>query len=251
MARGGRIQCREHRSANRGIKVNSSGMLEEVVAAVTAKIFPKVDVMLKCGTHLSQDGTRDEFNFVATHCNGLQTWYRRYGYTLIFNANRYAYLDPQGGDARFKPLRVYDMIAGQALFILLLDPASLQSDGSFKIADLHNTIQRVLGDDGLEKLLQGKRKLPKERVIAKARKEFGKAMWKLKELGFISSAGSSEYIYIHKSIGRFGEVVSILEKDPQTAIEELVKIGRAMWLLDDPDTMEDEEENGEAATDEE
>lgn len=225
----------------------------DVIAAISTKVFPRVDVMLREGYHLSQDGSRDEFNYVAVHRDGLYSWYQRYGYSLIYNEHHYAYLEPQGSEARSKPLSVYDMIAGQALYVLYLDPAGLQSDGSYKISDFHNAVQRILGDEGLEKLLQGKRKLPKERVISKARDEFNKAIGRLKRLGFISTASNSDYIYINRAIGRFGEMVSGLESEPEEAIAEMVRQGRVMWLVPGGNGVESakDDDDDEEGTDEE
>jgi chromosome condensin MukBEF MukE localization factor len=217
-------------------------MSKSTQEALQTNIFPAVDTLLRKGAHLSYDGFPDEFSFVASFREELYEWYYRYGYNLIFIDHRYSYLVPQGGLAAARTLSVMDMVTGQALFILFLDPSGLQTDGKFKISDFYNKAQLMMGDEGLEKILGVKRALTKEKLVLQVREALAKSLNKLERLGFVCLGKANDSVAIFRSIERFGEPVLALESDPESRIAEMVRHGRAEWLGEQQDAPDEDQD---------
>src|SRR6185369_5459666 len=94
----------------------------------------------------------------------LEAFYRRYGCELIHPADGYFYLLPTGDKLGRRHLSVPEMLVGQALTLLYLDPATLQSGGVIKRADALSHLAAVMGSDALTRAFNPKRKRVDERV---------------------------------------------------------------------------------------
>ena len=212
------------------------------------KLFPAVDLLLRAGGHISPNGTEDEYYFLAGHRSGLSNWYRRYGYSLIFNENAYAYLAPQGGLSTGSPLSISDMVAGQSLLVMMLDPKCLQIDGTYLLSDFYLKVEQILGEDGMYRLVDKRRSAVKEKLLRQVKERMDQSLRRLARLHFISLDRKGERIIIYRSIQRFGEQVSAMTYDPEEAIKQMIEFGKLVWLGEEPDEEAEEiDEDGFAA----
>ena len=204
------------------------------------KLFPSVDLLLRAGGHISPNGTEEEYYFLAGHRAGLSSWYRRYGYSLIFNENAYAYLAPQGGLSTGSPLGISDMVAGQSLLVMVLDPKCLQIDGTYLLNDFYLKVEQILGEDGMYRLVDKRRSAVKEKLLRQVKERMDQSLRRLARLHFISLDRKGERIIIYRAIQRFGEQVAALTFDPEEAIRQMIEFGKLVWLGEEPDEEPDD-----------
>ena len=217
--------------------------LEEAIAD---DHFPEVDLMLRRGRHIGRDdGTTYEYLVDAQAI--LENFYRRFGCELVQRSDGYFFLLPSGDRLGRRHLSPGEMLVGQTLALLYLDPATLQHGGVVDKDMLLLRLSGLLGADVLVRTLNPRKRKYDERVAeAMVRTQVSEALRRLSDLGFVDLVDEAQ-LRLRPALMRFAEPVRALS-EPSTALERLIAQGEVV-LGDAPS----EENNGDddAATDEE
>jgi chromosome partition protein MukE len=202
--------------------------------------YPEVDLALRRGRHIGrEDGTMYEYLVDAQAL--LEAFYRRFGCELIQQSDGYFYLLPSGDRLGRRQLSAGEMLVGQTLALLYLDPTTLQHGG---IVGREAPLQRLaalLGTDVLVRTLdprRARRGKYDERIAAEAvRTKVGDALRRLADLGFVDSVDEAR-LRLRPALMRFAEPVRGLG-DRSAALERLVRVGEV--ALDDGEQASDED----------
>jgi len=110
-------------------------------------VFPDVDLALRRGRHIDLDES-EWFAFLAEAQSHLELFYRRFGCELIRVADGYFYLLPSGDRLGRRQLSRGEMLVGQGLALLYLDPATVKAAGVVPLAlALLETLSDLAGLD--------------------------------------------------------------------------------------------------------
>lgn len=208
--------------------------LEDVILDA---LFPEVDLALRAGRHIDRDDG-DRYAFLVDAQDFLEPFYRRYGCELVHVAEGYFYLLPSGDRLGRRHISAGEMLVGQALALLYLDPATLQSGGVVPRAQLVARLEGLVGTQRLVAALNPRRKGGRydERVAEEAvRLEIDKALRSLAALGFLELIEDS--LRVRAPVLRFAEPVRGLG-DPAEALGRLVTEGKVV-LEEAPPEEED------------
>jgi chromosome partition protein MukE len=210
----------------------------------------------------------------------LERFYRRYGCELCERPDGYYYLVPLTDKIARRQLGTVEMLAGQALALLFLDPRTLAGDapiapvataatesgdegaaetgpreepeattrpGVVTQSALVAHLTSLLGRDALLRLLNPGRKRIDERLAEEqARSRIREGVRKLAALGFVQLL-DEDGILLRPALLRFADPVRGT-KDPAAALEQLVARGEVVITTpgaaeDAHDAPADEEEN--------
>jgi chromosome partition protein MukE len=187
-------------------------------AVIEDRLFPQVDVRLREGCHLCADD-REAFAFVGDAYPFLERLYERYGYDLVRAEAGYVFLRPNTAVRQAK-LSAACMLVGQALAVLLLDPAIFALDRRVARARLLEILQQVVGE---ERLLRTLRLVKQKRnAVIEAqnlRKAVDGALRTLEQLGFVRVL--DETLELRPPLYRFVEAVKGAG-DERLAMEDLL-----------------------------
>jgi chromosome partition protein MukE len=220
---------------------------------VADELFPDVDLALRRGRHVDREDNL-WYAFLIDAQALLEGFYRRFGCELIHPTDGYFYLLPTGDKLGRRHLSVPEMLVGQALTLLYLDPATLQHGGVIKRADALSHLAAVMGSDALTRAFNPKRKRLDERVAQETvRGKFAEALRRLAALGFVDLL-ESETLRLRPGLLRFAEPVRG-RGSPAEALERLVARGELVlgdgesdFELEDADDAEALSEEDDAAT---
>ena len=202
--------------------------------------FPELDLALRRGRHIDRDDPA-WYELLAQAQEHLEPLYRRYGCELVYKPDGYYYLLPTGDKISRRQLAAGDMLVGQALALLYLDPAAIERGGRVTMEELIAQLVAVLGSDALIRAFNPKRKRYDERVAQKtARARVAEAVRHLAALGFVDV--TEEQIRLRPALMRFAEPVRGLS-EPAEALAKLVAQGEV--TLDEEGEGEGGEEAGE------
>jgi chromosome partition protein MukE len=207
--------------------------------AINDEHYPEVDLALRRGRHIGRDdGTMYEYIVDAQAL--LEAFYRRFGCELIQQSDGYYYLLPSGDRLGRRQLSAGEMLVGQTLALLYLDPAMLQHGGIVGREALLQRLSALLGTDVLVRTLdprRGRRGKYDERIGAEAvRTKVGEALRRLADLGFVDLLDDMR-LRLRPALMRFAEPVRDLG-DRSVALERLVRVGEV--ALDDGVQASDE-----------
>ncbi len=202
--------------------------------------YPEVDLALRRGRHIGRDdGTRYEYLVDAQAL--LEAFYRRFGCELIQQSDGYFYLLPSGDRLGRRQLSAGEMLVGQTLALLYLDPATLQHGGIVGREALLRRLSALLGTDVLVRTLdprRARRGKYDERIAAEAvRTKVGDALRRLAELGFVDVLDDTR-LRLRPALMRFAEPVRGLG-DRSAALERLVRVGEV--VLDDSEQASEDD----------
>jgi chromosome partition protein MukE len=146
--------------------------------------FPGTDLALRHGRHIDRDDAA-RYALLLDGQEHLEELYRRYGCELIYKADGYFYLLPTSDAIPRRQLAAGDMLVGQALALLYLDPASVERGGLVTREQVVEQLVTVLGADALVRMFLPKRKRIDERVAQRTvRAKVDEAIRRLAALGF-------------------------------------------------------------------
>lgn len=211
-------------------------------AALNDPLFPDVDVGLRSGRHYSLDGDVREYEFLQIAEEWLQGFYQRYGCRLMHGAEGYYYLLSDGGLLGRRQLSVAEMLTGQTLALMRMDPAYLSRNNRIPDDKLLEMLERIVGSERLFTLLAPRaRGQDRETDARKIRDEIHKALNGLQRLGFLKrvTEGEARAIFPRPTIMRFADPVR-QAADPRAALERLASHGEI--LLDGDDDPEEPQE---------
>ncbi len=224
------------------MSLNPYSRLEEVIQD---DLFPPTDLALRAGRHIDQDDL-DAYTFLVDALPWLDPLYRRYGFDLIRSPDGYFFLVPQSDKLPRRTLSAADMLVGQALALMLLDPMSIQAAGVVPRAQLMELLDKLLGADNLIFAVNPRRKRRDEKVDHElVRKEIDRALRHLASLGFIDVVQDGQ-LRLRAPLLRFADPVRDLGA-PADSLAKLIGRGQATLLdldtEDSPDHASDDEED--------
>lgn len=215
------------------------GTLEEVIHD---EHFPGADLALRRGRHIgSDDGS--VYEYLIDALDHLEPFYRRFGADLIQRSDGYFYLLPSGERLGRRHVSRGEMLVGQVLALIYLDPAALKHGGLIQKDTL---LQRLSGLFGAEMLLKTlnprKRKRFSERVARESvRLEVAKSLRRLVDLGFVDLVESGQ-LRLRPALMRFAEPARV-SGESQDILERLILSGEV--VLGDVDEEAEEHRSSE------
>jgi chromosome partition protein MukE len=222
------------------VTTSSFQSLEE---AISDEHFPEVDLALRRGRHVGRDdGTA--YDYLVDALDHLEPFYRRFGCELMQRADGYFYLLPSGDRLGRRQLTAGEMLVGQTLALMYLDPATLQHGGMVQRETLLQRLSGLLGTETLVRTLNPRRRKFDERIAAETvRAKVAEALRRLMDLGFIDSVDDA-ILRLRPALMRFAEPVRDLS-DQKAALERLVKSGEiAFGEADEEDGDDGSDDNG-------
>lgn len=194
--------------------------LEDVVLD---ELFPEIDLLLRRGRHI---GREDEgaYAFLVDALDHLEPFYRRFGAELVHKSDGYFYLLPRGERLGRGQLSAGEMMVGQSLALLYLDPSTLQLGGVVGKDILLQRLAGLVGTQDLVRTLNPRRRKYDERIAAETvRTKVASALRGLADLGFIDLI-DGDRIRLRPALMRFAEPVRS-SSDPSSALERLISVG--------------------------
>lgn len=214
----------------------SEAELTDIGAAVLDESFPDVDIQLRRGRHIDREDVT-WYAFLQSAQGVLESLYRRFGCELIHKSDGYFYLLPTSDQLGRRQLSVSEMLVGQALALLYLDPRTLQSGGNVARQEVLAHLATVMGTDALLRAFNPKKKRLDERVAEEAvRSRVSEALRKLAALGFVELL-EGEQLRLRAALMRFAEPVRGLD-EPLEALQKLVARGEVVLEMNDDSAAE-------------
>lgn len=220
--------------------------LEDVILD---EAFPEVDLALRRGRHIDRDDG-PWYSLLVDGEEHLVTFYRRFGCELLHKTDGYFFLLPINDSLGRRQLSLAEMLVGQALTLLYLDPATVQHGGVVDREQVLGHLAAVMGTDALVRALNPKRRRYDERVAQETvRSKVAEALRRLAGLGFVELI-EGERVRLRPALMRFAEPVRGLSA-PQDALARLVAAGEVVLTDSESEAQEGEQELGEGAEAEE
>lgn len=221
----------------------TTSSFQSLEEAISDEHFPEVDLALRRGRHVGRDdGTA--YDYLVDALDHLEPFYRRFGCELMQRADGYFYLLPSGDRLGRRQLTAGEMLVGQTLALMYLDPATLQHGGMVERETLLQRLSGLLGTETLVRTFNPRRRKFDERIAAETvRTKVAEALRRLTDLGFIDSVDDG-MLRLRPALMRFAEPVRDLS-DRQAALERLVRSGEiALGEVERDDADEEDENDG-------
>lgn len=180
---------------------------EDLAQVVEHELFPDVDLALRRGRHVDrEDGAW--YGFLSDAQAHLERFYRRYGAELVQRTDGFFFLLPSGDKLGRRHLSPSDMLVGQGLTLLYLEPATVEQGGMTTREQLLSQLSTTMGTEQLMAAFNGpKKKRMDERVAQEAvRARVTESIRRLAGLGFVDLL-PEERIRLRSSLMRFAEPV--------------------------------------------
>jgi chromosome partition protein MukE len=234
--------------------VSERGGIVTLQDALLEDEFPALDLALRAGRHVGRDDLA-WYQLLTDAQDLLEPFYRRYGCELIYKSDGYFYLLPVGDKLPRRHLKSGDMVVGQALALLYLDPTSVEGGGLVTREQVVAQLVAVLGEGGLVRTFHARKRKVDERVAHKVvRARIAEALRRLSSLGFVELVDETR-LRLRASLMRFAEPVRG-SGSPQDALAQLVAQGEVALASDaeddgagdDEDASEDDESDDSGST---
>jgi chromosome partition protein MukE len=217
--------------------MNSFATLQEVVEAES---FPDVDMALRRGRHVDRDDG-DWYPFLLDAQALLEAFYRRFGCDLVHRTDGYFYLLPTSDRLGRRHLSSGEMLVGQALTLLYLDPTTVEQGGLVTREQVLAQLAGVMGAEALVRTMNPRRRRYDERVAEETvRSKVTEALRRLATLGFVEVAEETQ-IRLRPALMRFADPARATAGAPEQELERLVAAGELI-LTEESDDGRDEPE---------
>ena len=223
--------------------MNPSGFrsLEDVVAD---DHFPEADVSLRYGRHVGRDDG-SVYDYLVDALDHLEPFYRRFGYDLVHRSEGYFFFLPSGDRRSRRHMSAGEMLVGQTLALMYLDPTTLQQGGRVQREQLLDVLSGLLGIETLARKLNPRRKKFDELIAGEiVRTKVPEALRLLANLGFVDAV-DDKLLRLRPALMRFAEPVREA-RDQHAALVRLIQIGEIAEDEADSDVEEetDDDQNG-------
>ena len=216
-----------------------SGAFASLQDAIDAEAFPAVDLALRRGRHVDRDDS-DWYPFLVDAQPWLEAFYRRFGCELVHRTDGYFYLLPTGDRLGRRHLSSGEMLVGQALTLLYLDPATVEHGGVLTRDQVLAQLAGVMGAEALVRALNPKRRRYDERVAEEAvRSKVTEALRRLATLGFVEVVDDAR-VRLRPALMRFAEPARETGA-PEKTLKRLVAAGELVLTESDADADETDE----------
>ncbi|HVH44279.1 MAG TPA: chromosome partition protein MukE [Labilithrix sp.] len=185
--------------------------------------FPELDMALRRGRHVDRDDVV-WYALLVDAQDHLEPLYRRYGCELVHKSDGYFYLLPTDDRLGRRHLSPPEMLVGQAMALLYLDPAAVETGGVVTREHVLGHLAGVVGSDALVQMMNPKRRRHDERAAAETvRQAVAGALRRLAGLGFVEGIDDSRY-RLRPSLLRFAEPLRG-SGSPAARLAELARAG--------------------------
>jgi chromosome partition protein MukE len=187
-------------------------------------LFPEMDLGLRQGRHIDRDDG-ELYGFLLDAQEYLGSFYIRYGCELTHAADGYFYLHPISEQLGRRHMSIGEMLTGQTMALMFLDPSTLQTGGLVHRDHVISRLSGLIGELNLVRALNPRRRGKHNERVAQeiVRSEIAKALRALGSLGFIEIVG--DQLHLRAPLLRFAEPVRGVE-DPAAALAKLVAGGQ-------------------------
>ena len=234
-----------------GGKAHEGSAFESLALAIEDEHFPEVDLALRQGRHIGRDdGTA--YEFLVDAADHLEPFYRRFGCELVQRSDGYFYLLPSGDRLGRRHLSAGEMLVGQVLALMYLDPMTLQHGGVVAREALLQRLAGLVGAESLYRTLHPRRRSKNfdERVAGESiRAQVNESLRRLCELGFVDLLEDT-HLRLRPALLRFAEPVRGLG-DPEAALAMLVARGEVLLGEASGEEAPESEEAGAAMAEDE
>ena len=199
--------------------------------AILDDAFPELDLALRRGRHVDRDDAV-WYALLVDAQDHLEPLYRRYGCELVHKSDGYFYLLPTNDRLGRRHLSAAEMLVGQALALLYLEPGTVETGGIVTREQVLAHLAGVVGSDVLVRALNPKRRRYDERVAAETvRAKVADALRRLATLGFVDALDEPRY-RLRAPLLRFAEPLRGAGS-PAAHLAELVASGELVLSEDD------------------
>lgn len=217
---------------------------ENLADVVLDEVFPVVDLRLREGGHID-DLDLEEFTFLEDARPFLEEFYERFGCELMRSVDGYYYLQPRGDRLGHRQLPAAEMLVGQTLCLLRMDPATLQTSWRVERVRVLELLDQLVGPERLGRALNPRRSIRSKAVNEeKIREDVYGAINTLARLGFVAVDGDT--LHLRAALLRFLEPLTD-QPQPTEALNELIRTGRVHPA---EDSDEDNDEGSDESSDE-
>jgi len=183
------------------------------------ELFPEVDLVLREGRHID-DRDLEHFTFLEDARTWLEGFYDRFGCDLRRSPDGYFFLEPRGDRMGRRTLSAAEMLVGQALCLLRMDPASLRTSWRVERVRVVELLDQLVGSDRLCKALNARRKRRSKAVEEEEiRKDIDGAIRTLARLGFVDIEEGA--LLLRTPLLRFADPVA-MQARPEAALAAMV-----------------------------
>jgi chromosome partition protein MukE len=206
----------------------------DLASVVEHEAFPDVDLALRRGRHIDREDA-DWYAFLTEAQPQLERFYRRYGAELIQRSDGFFFLLPSGDKLGRRHLSPAEMLIGQGLTLLYLDPATVQQGGVTTREQLLAQLSAVMGVPQLMQAFNAKKRRMDERVAQEmVRAKVSEGVRRLASLGFVQLL-PEDRMRLRASLLRFAEPVRGSGAEAE-ALARLVAAGEVTLTAEDVDT---------------
>jgi chromosome partition protein MukE len=186
--------------------VQNPQTLDDIAQVVEHDLFPDVDLALRRGRHVDRDDGA-WYSFLSDAQAPLERFYRRFGAELVQRTDGFFFLLPSGDKLGRRHLSPSEMLVGQGLTLLYLDPATVEQGGVTSRDQLLSQLSTSMGTEQLMAAFNAKKRRMDERVAQElVRGKVSEAIRRLASLGFVELL-ADERIRLRSSLMRFAEPV--------------------------------------------
>lgn len=213
--------------------------LDDIGRVVEHELFPEVDLALRRGRHVDRDDAA-WYAFLSDAQAALERFYRRFGAELVQRSDGFFFLLPSGDKLGRRQLSPSEMLVGQGLTLLYLDPATVEQGGLTSRDQLLSQLSASMGNEQLLLAFNAKKRRLDERVAQETvRARVSEAVRRLASLGFVELLGNDR-IRLRCSLMRFAEPVRGSGADAE-ALARLVASGEVALAPESDETAEAEQ----------
>lgn len=202
--------------------------LEEAIAD---PLFARTDLDLRRGRHIGADYDPSIYDFISSAKPLLDRFYAGYQMTLLGREEGYFYLLPSRlatpPPLGRRHLSAMDMLVGQTLALMSLDPKWLESNLRIPDKAVLARLEQILGEEALLRLVPRRRGSNIDQDARKLREAFAASLRSLERQCFIKREGRGEAGVLKPltAIIRFADPVRT-SSDLNMALERLVAEGQ-------------------------
>lgn len=190
---------------------------------IDAELFPEIDLLLREGRHID-DLDLEQFVFLQDARALLEGFYDRFGCDLVRSPDGYFYLSPRGDRMGRRSLNAAEMLVGQTLCLLRLDPGMLRTMWTVPRTRVIELLEQLVGAERLRQALDPRRKRRVQAVAEEEiRKDVDAAIRTLVRLGFVD-VERDDQLRLRLPLLRFAEPVA-MSADREAALAKLVSMG--------------------------
>jgi chromosome partition protein MukE len=225
------------------MSMETNQTFDDLAQVVEHELFPDVDLALRRGRHIDREDAA-WYGFLSDAQAKLEGFYRRFGAELVQRTDGFFFLLPSGDKLGRRHLSPSEMLVGQGLTLLYLEPATVEQGGITSRDALLSQLSASMGTEQLMFAFNAKKKRLDERVAQEmVRTGVSQAIRRLASLGFVELL-TEERIRLRSSLMRFAEPVRGSGADLE-ALTRLVASGEvALSESDDDDDDDDEATDG-------